>query len=190
MLSPQYLVSCDEISLGCNGGLPDAAWAFMKHRGVPTLACVPYQSGGGSSPTCKEILAEGCASGGSGPGPARLYYARNYYDVSGLDPIGRVERIMEEIMTRGPVQAGFIVWSDFDGYTGGVYSHKHGSGTPEGAHAVKIIGWGVSKENEDYWLVQNSWGTNWGIEGGFFKIKRGSDECGIETMVFAGLALV
>jgi cathepsin B len=29
-----------------------------------------------------------------------------------------------------------------------------------------------------YWLVANSWNEDWG-EKGFFKIKRGSNECGI-----------
>jgi hypothetical protein len=36
-----------------------------------------------------------------------------------------------------------------------------------------------------YRLVNNSWGYGWGIEG-TFKIKRGNDECGIETMAVNG----
>merc|ERR1711970_1169222 len=53
--------------------------------------------------------------------------------------------------------------------------------TAGGGHAVKMIGWG-SESGTDYWLVANSWGTTqWG-EGGFFKIKRGTNECGIESM--------
>ena len=40
-----------------------------------------------------------------------------------------------------------------------------------------------------YWLVANSWSTQWG-EDGFFKILRGKNECGIEGQVFAGHAKV
>ncbi len=47
-----------------------------------------------------------------------------------------------------------------------------------GAHAVKIIGWGI-ENNEKYWLINNSFGIKWGDQG-FFKMLRGVGECGIE----------
>ena len=59
-----------------------------------------------------------------------------------------------------------------------------GGGIP-GGHAVKIIGWGV-EEGVDYWLVANSWNEDWGDKG-LFKIKRGNNECGIESRISAGL---
>jgi len=34
------------------------------------------------------------------------------------------------------------------------------------------------ENNTPYWTVANSWNDDWGYKG-FFKIKRGSDECGI-----------
>jgi hypothetical protein len=47
---------------------------------------------------------------------------------------------------------------------------------------VKIVGWGVdAATNTPYWTVMNSWNNAWG-DNGSFKIKRGSDECGIESM--------
>jgi cathepsin B len=53
-----------------------------------------------------------------------------------------------------------------------------------GGHAVKIIGWGVDGETP-YWLVANSWNTDW-AENGTFRILRGSNHCGIEENVVAG----
>jgi len=49
-------------------------------------------------------------------------------------------------------------------------------------HAVLLVGYGTDDETgEDYWIVKNSWGTRWG-EDGFFRIRRGVDECGIESI--------
>jgi len=79
----------------------------------------------------------------------------------------------------------FDVWGDFDGYQGGVYSHK--SGGFEGLHSVKIVGWGTDPKQGDYWIVQNSWGVNWGPYDGFFLIKKGVNECFIESMVYTGI---
>ena len=54
-----------------------------------------------------------------------------------------------------------------------------------GRHAVRILGWGVEK-NVPYWLVANSWNSDWG-DNGFFKILRGSNECKFENDITAGM---
>jgi len=86
-------------------------------------------------------------------------------------------------MTNGPVEAAFSVYTDLMAYKSGVYSHV--TGDFEGGHAIKIIGWGV-EGGKPYWLIVNSWNTVWG-EKGLFKMLRGSDECGIESQIVAGL---
>lgn len=65
----------------------------------------------------------------------------------------------------------------------GVY--KHVAGKVLGGHAIRILGWGVENDTP-YWLVANSWNNDWG-DHGFFKILRGSDECGIEGQINAGI---
>lgn len=65
----------------------------------------------------------------------------------------------------------------------GVYQHVTGQAL--GGHAIRILGWGV--ENDiPYWLIANSWNSDWG-DNGYFKILRGQDHCGIESMITAGL---
>ena len=44
-------------------------------------------------------------------------------------------------------------------------------------HAVTVVGYGTS-DGEDYWLIKNSWGSDWG-EGGFIRLKRGVSMCGV-----------
>jgi len=53
-----------------------------------------------------------------------------------------------------------------------------------GGHAIKIIGFG-EEGGTKYWLVANSWNDEWGDKG-FFKIKRGTNECQIENPVING----
>jgi len=81
------------------------------------------------------------------------------------------------------VEVAFEVYEDFLTYGGGVYQHK--AGKLGGGHAVKMIGWGV-EDGTPFWIVANSWNTDWG-EDGFFRILRGSDECGIESGVVGGI---
>ena len=82
-------------------------------------------------------------------------------------------------------QVGFFVFSDFRLYKSGVYQKSANATGPEGGHAVKALGWGT-EDGADYWIIANSWSPAWGDDG-FFKIIRGTNECGIETTVAAGL---
>lgn len=39
-----------------------------------------------------------------------------------------------------------------------------------------VVGYGV-EDGVPYWLVQNSWGTDWG-EKGYIKVEMGKNMCG------------
>ncbi|KAE9412818.1 hypothetical protein Angca_005463, partial [Angiostrongylus cantonensis] len=60
----------------------------------------------------------------------------------------------------------------------------HTYGEEVAGYAVRILGWG-EEGRVPYWLVANSWSTDWG-EDGYFRIVRGTNECGIEENVVAG----
>ncbi|KAF0306548.1 Dipeptidyl peptidase 1 [Amphibalanus amphitrite] len=81
------------------------------------------------------------------------------------------------------------VYDDLRPYQDGVYHHdftldhlKSSEFDPFELtnHAVLITGYGV-EDGVKYWNVKNSWGNDWG-NGGYFKIRRGTDECGIESI--------
>ena len=50
----------------------------------------------------------------------------------------------------------------------GVY--KHVTGSVLGGHAVKLLGWGVENGTK-YWLLANSWNTDWGENGWILDIQ-------------------
>lgn len=68
----------------------------------------------------------------------------------------------------------------------GVYQHVTGSEL--GGHAIRILGWGV-ENGTPYWLIANSWNSDWG-DNGYFRILQGRNECGIEASITAGLPRV
>jgi len=174
-LSPEDLVSCDSSDMGCKGGRLSNAWSYLKNTGIVTDKCFPYTAGGGNAPAC----ATKCADSES--------FTRQ--KASSAYPISGVANMQKEIMTHGPIQVAFLVYKSFMSYKSGVYTKHFWELLPEGGHAVKMVGWGT-ESGTDYWLVANSWGTTqWGDLGGFFKIKRGTNECGIEAQgpPYAGL---
>jgi len=173
VLSPEDMVSCDESDNACKGGSLPNAWDYIENTGLLTDACFPYTAGSGQAPACETACVDGTAF--------IRTKAANVYPVTG------VANVQTDLMTNGPIQVAYMVYKSFMSYQSGVYSKLSYETQAEGGHAVKLVGWGTDS-GTDYWLVANSWSTEWG-ENGFFKIKRGSDECGIETMgpPYAGL---
>lgn len=48
-------------------------------------------------------------------------------------------------------------------------------------HSVVIIGWGVDKKTSSkYWIVRNSYGPKWGMNGDFL-VARGNNDFGMEV---------
>lgn len=176
VLSAEDLVSCDSGDNGCGGGRLPQAWQYLQNTGIVTDTCFPYGAGGGQAPAC----ATTCVDSES----FVKTKAQNSYAIS------TVPNMMKEISTHGPIQVAFMVYKSFMNYKSGIYSKHIWEVLPEGGHAVKIVGYG-SESGTDYWIVANSWGASWG-EDGFFRIKKGGNACGIETMgpPYAGLPAV
>ncbi|KAL8143846.1 hypothetical protein V2J09_016878 [Rumex salicifolius] len=169
---------------GCNGGYPISAWRYFVQNGVVTEECDPYfDDTGCSHPGCEpEYPTPKCEK--KCKDENQLWSKSKHFSVSAYRVNSEPQDIMAEVYKNGPVEVSFTVYEDFAHYKSGVY--KHVTGGVLGGHAVKLIGWGTSETGEDYWLVANQWNKSWG-EDGLFKIKRGTNECGIEEDVVGGL---
>jgi len=152
--------------------LPNA-WAYLRDTGIVTDSCFPYSAGQGTAPVCESTCSDS----------ERYVKTR----ASSIFAINGVPNMAKEIVTNGPIQVAFKVYKSFMNYKTGVYSKHTWETLPEGGHAVKMVGYGT-EDGVDYWTVANSWGPTWGDEG-FFKIKKGNNECGIEKLgpPYAGL---
>jgi aminopeptidase C len=62
-----------------------------------------------------------------------------------------------------------IVYTDFLTYKDGVYHRTEDAFKFNGQHIVKIIGWEKNTDGNEYWIIENYWGEDWG-EKGFAKI--------------------
>lgn len=160
---------------GCEGGFPYLiAGKYAQDFGLVEEDCFPYT---GTDSPCK--LKEGCFR----------YYSSEYHYVGGFYG-GCNEALMKlELVQRGPMAVAFEVYNDFLHYRQGVYHHT-GLRDPFNPfeltnHAVLLVGYGTDAASGlDYWIVKNSWGTSWG-EDGYFRIRRGTDECAIESIALA-----
>lgn len=185
-LSPNDLLSCCGFMCGegCDGGYPIMAWRYFVQNGVVTEECDPYfDQIGCAHPGCEPVyptpLCEKKCKFKNQVWQESKHFSVNAYKVN-YDQYD----IMVEVYQNGPVEVAFTVYEDFAHYKSGVY--KHITGDYAGGHAVKLIGWGTSEDGEDYWLLANQWNRGWG-DNGYFKIIRGTNECGIEEDVVAGL---
>uniref|UniRef100_A0A5K3FTA7 Cathepsin B-like cysteine proteinase n=1 Tax=Mesocestoides corti TaxID=53468 RepID=A0A5K3FTA7_MESCO len=199
-LSADDLLSCCSIcGMGCNGGFPLEAWEFWKRKGLVSGGlygtkgvCRAYEippcehhvngtrppcSGDAKTPKCKHTCQP----------EYKVTYAKDKHFATKVYSIRKDEdAIKHELFTNGPVEADFEVYADFPSYKSGVYQHV--SGALLGGHAIKLMGWG-EENGVPYWLCANSWNTDWG-DGGFFKILRGENHCGIESDINAGIPKV
>ena len=109
------------------------------------------------------------------------------------------EAAMMGAIAEGPIDVTFNVYSDFDEHwgqrTNATYIREKGTGF-KGIHSVKMVGYGTGSDGVDYWTCENSWGTSGGFgfpgftQGGYFRIRRGTNECGIEKLAYAGWPVV
>ncbi|TKS73425.1 Ras-specific guanine nucleotide-releasing factor 1 [Collichthys lucidus] len=160
--SEQQLVDCaqDFNNHGCNGGLPSQAFEYiMYNKGLMTEDDYPYTA---FDNVCKYNPQMAAA------------FVKDVVNITAYDEM----ELVDAVGTRNPVSFAFEVTSDFMHYSKGVYSSTECHKTTDKVnHAVLAVGYGV-ENGSPYWIVKNSWGPLWGIEG-YFLIERGTNMCGL-----------
>jgi hypothetical protein len=148
-LAEQVLVSCSRAG-SCSGGYIDRASDYIRDTGLPGESCYPYTATNGK-----------CAKACPNWQPS-AYGISSWSYVATTKPT--VDTVKNALATYGPLVTTMDVYTDFFYYQGGIYSYSYGS--RQGAHAILIAGY---DDPGQYFIVKNSWGTDWG-EQGFFRI--------------------
>uniref|UniRef100_H3DQF2 Cathepsin C n=2 Tax=Tetraodon nigroviridis TaxID=99883 RepID=H3DQF2_TETNG len=159
---------------GCDGGFPYLIGKYVQDFGIVDESCFPYA---GKDSPCD--VSQSC----------RRIYTAEYKYVGGFYGGCSEAAMMVELVNNGPMAVALEVYPDFLNYKGGIYHHTgltdHFNPFELTNHAVLLVGYGYCDvTGQKYWIVKNSWGTGWG-EDGYFRIRRGSDECAIESIAVA-----
>jgi len=163
-LSEQNLVDCSnaEGNQGCNGGLMTQAFDYIKkNNGIDTEASYPYKAQDGT-----------CHFKAANIGSTLTSYV-NVKSGSEADLAVKIQA--------GPTSVAIDAsHSSFQLYTSGIYYEPQCSSSALD-HGVLAVGYGGSGSAE-YYIVKNSWGTSWGMQGYIEMSRNRNNNCGIATM--------
>ncbi|KAF6327532.1 hypothetical protein mRhiFer1_008251 [Rhinolophus ferrumequinum] len=143
-LSEQNLVDCSRSqgNEGCNGGLMDNAFQYVKENGgLDSEESYPY--------------------------------------------LGRREKsLMKAVATVGPISVAIDAGhSSFQFYNKGIYYEPNCS-SKDLDHGVLVVGYGTegaASNSNKFWIVKNSWGPEWGMNGYVKMAKDQDNHCGVAT---------
>jgi len=131
--------------MGCQGGYVTRTLDVAKRLGLVSEKCLNYTPEANTTEcnfdTCEKFkIADYCVTHGE-------------------------EGLKREIYKNGPIIVVIPIYIDFLVYKEGTYEVGEGNSKFRGGQAVKVIGWDSDSKGNKYWLIENSWGESWGMQG-------------------------
>jgi cathepsin L len=163
-MSEQNLVDCSQPqgNEGCDGGLMDQAFTYIQQQGIESEMDYPYKA---VDQTCMYDPAKKIASD------------TGFVDITSGDEYD----LTTAIGTVGPISVGIDAsQSSFQLYESGVYDEPNCSDY-QLDHGVLAVGYNTDPTGGSYYIVKNSWGDKWGMQGYIWMSRDKQNQCGIAT---------
>ena len=156
-LSTEQLVECAVGYLyksdKCNYGDISGAFKYIGRTGLCSIDTYPYSSENGTTSYCKACYP--------------ISFITNCYDIKKNNQL-----LLKQVVAKQPVSTYIDINSEnIQFYSGGIIKNcgkNNNSINP--THGILVVGYG-EEDGEKYWLIKNSWGETWGING-YAKILR------------------
>lgn len=197
-LSVQYYIDCVKRSYGCQGGFPVYVYQkIIEDRFVVFEEQRPYiqkqneECKDASATTKFPVNINGIISFSEKDAryfpSSNIKGAENYRSVKLSSPDRvMIEKIKKILFTYGPLTVLVYVDKNLPFYSHGIHITKDTDETGKiipPNHALVIAGYGVNVDKEDYWIIRNSWGPDWG-EWGYFQLSTKSAISGLTIPLF------
>lgn len=159
-LSEQNLVDCAPDTHGCVYGFVEDAFKYILiNGGIDNEISYPYEAVQNQCRFRRDTI------GATSTGFVKLKTGDEMQLTQAVASIGPISVLINSSL------------NSFRFYHTGVYNDP--SCDPNKlTHAVLVVGYGTDKSGGDFWLVKNSWSTDWG-DHGYVKMKRNANQCGI-----------
>ncbi|CAH8486053.1 unnamed protein product [Schistosoma intercalatum] len=164
--SVQQFIDCTRIygNMGCHGGYTFTLFIYLQNFGLETEENYPFT---GEDQDClansSDVIVQSIG----------YKFHRHGY-----------ETILKwAVYNEGPYVISMNIDEKFLHYKSGIYqsdtcTHYNLN------QSMLLVGYGYDNDGNDYWILQNNWGTNWG-EQGYVKVLRNNwNMCGIASMAF------
>ena len=162
-LSEQQMIDCVTDSYGCDGGWSSSVFRYLiGGENTTTNVHYPYL---GVSDKCyfnQDVMRHG--------------WIQDYISVDST-----IDNLIRALYKYGPLSVAINVDYKFKMYSEGIYESNTCSYYPGHLnHAVTLVGYGIDPVyKKRYFILRNSWGSEWGMNGYmYFSADRGN-MCGI-----------